>query len=53
VGEVRSLRETVAFYLDDVETQAGRVITIGVTGFILLSCGLFILDLAPLVALGG
>jgi voltage-gated potassium channel len=48
VGDVRSLRETVAFYLDDVETQTGRVITIGVTGFILLSCGLFILETYPL-----
>jgi voltage-gated potassium channel len=41
-------RRTVAFYLEDVETTVGKAITIVVTGFILLSCGLFVLATYPL-----
>jgi voltage-gated potassium channel len=44
----RTLRQRVAFYLEDVETPIGRAITIVVTGVILLSCGLFVLATYPL-----
>jgi voltage-gated potassium channel len=42
------LRQAVAFYLEDVETPIGKTITIVVTGLILLSCGLFVLETYPL-----
>jgi voltage-gated potassium channel len=38
----QTLREQLAFYLDDFDTRSGRIINFGITGLILLSCGLFV-----------
>lgn len=41
-------REKVAFYLDDFETPLGRTISLFLTGLILLSCSLFVIQTYPI-----
>lgn len=41
-------RQTVAFYLDDVTTPAGKLINLSLTGLIFLSCILFVAETYPL-----
>ncbi len=41
-------RSKVAFYLDDFETPLGRAISLFLTGLILLSCSLFVIQTYPL-----
>jgi voltage-gated potassium channel len=48
----QTLREQLAFYLDDFETTPGRIMNFGITGLILLSCGLFVAqtyEISPVV----
>ncbi len=37
-----NLQSKLAYYFEDFETPAGRVLNFGITGLILLSCGLFV-----------
>jgi voltage-gated potassium channel len=38
------LKQRVGFYLDDIETPAGRTITLIITGLVLLSSAIFVVD---------
>lgn len=44
-AEVKKLsltRQQIAFYLDDLETPVGRLVSFGITGLILLSSAIFV-----------
>jgi len=44
----RSLREKIAFYLEDTDTNVGLVFNLGVLSLILLSSAIFVLGTYPI-----
>lgn len=47
VGKM-TLREKVRFYLEDIETPLGRAIDLSITGFVLLSTAIFVVETYPI-----
>jgi voltage-gated potassium channel len=45
------LRQTIGFYLEDLETPIGRSINLGITGLVLLSTAVFVAETYPLTPL--
>lgn len=47
-GNIRRLRQQIAFYLEDFETPVGRIINLTITGLVLLSSAIFVAQTYPL-----
>ena len=42
------LKQQIGFYLEDIETPLGRAITLIITGLVLLSSAIFVVDTYPI-----
>ncbi len=42
------LRQTIGFYLEDIETPIGKAINLGITGLVLLSSAIFVAQTYPI-----
>ena len=42
------LKQQIGFYLEDLETPLGRAITLIITGLVLLSSAIFVVDTYPI-----
>jgi voltage-gated potassium channel len=45
-----TLRQTIGFYLEDIETPIGKALNLGITGLVLLSSAIFVAQTYPLSA---
>jgi voltage-gated potassium channel len=42
------LRQTIGFYLEDIETPVGKAVNLGITGLVLLSSAIFVAETYPI-----
>ncbi|NJO66937.1 MAG: ion transporter [Leptolyngbyaceae cyanobacterium RM1_405_57] len=45
-----SIRQAIAFYLEDIETLPGRIINLIITGLVLISSAIFVTETYPIPA---
>ncbi|HEY9812714.1 MAG TPA: ion transporter, partial [Candidatus Sericytochromatia bacterium] len=43
-----SIKEKIAFYLEDIETPLGKLINLSITGLVLLSSIIFVIETYPI-----
>lgn len=46
--ERTTLRQKIGFYLEDIETPIGKAIAILISGFVILSCSIFVIETYPI-----